>query len=84
MTVATLIKKLETMPQDAVVIHYNYNEEIKDWQEIKSAYHMTEIIRPLHNLKGNFVIVDDEEVDEVYEGWYEEEDEQSSSRRQGI
>lgn len=75
MTVATLIKKLETMPQDAVVIHYNYNEEIKDWQEIKSAYHMTEIIRPLHNLKGNFVIVDDEEVDEVYEGWYEEEDE---------
>ena len=76
MTVATLIKKLETMPQDAIVMHYNYEEEVKDWTEITSCEHWTEIIKPLHNLKGNFVIVDDEEVDEVYEGWYEEDEDE--------
>lgn len=73
MTVATLIKKLETMPQDAVVMHWGSEGE---WAVVRSAYHMTEILQPYHNLKGNFVIVDDEEVDEVDEGWYEEDEDE--------
>lgn len=76
MTVATLIKKLETMPQDAIVMHYNYEEEVKDWTEIISCEHLEKIVRPFGIIEGNFVILDDEEIDEVNEGWYEEDEDE--------
>jgi len=61
MTVKELIQKLETMPQDAIVMHYNYEEEVKNWTEITICEHWDTIIRPFSITRGDFVILDDEE-----------------------